>query len=436
MAAFRRRMNHVLSAVFPEKRIFIQSEGATRYLRVSPASQLGMAGGGLVLLAWMAIATGSAVSGFIDSSGSVGGTASLREAYRMRLDELVAERDQRASEAHSAQARFEAAMGQIGRQQTELLATVQERHELSASLDAMRQQLQQTVAVRDAALAADAAPVEAAATGPSDTDLDAQLRTVSLALGNAASARDAAKAEKAALEQQVAALQLKADVAARREGEMIDQINQAVTLSATPMKAVFARANIDLDSLLANVQADYSGEGGPLTPLVSTRNFDAGAQNEKFNAMMRNVDQANLLRIAADKVPLVVPLHDDFRFTSSFGVRVDPKGRGHRMHEGIDLAAPRGTPIYATASGVVSAAGPETGYGNVVRIRHTMGFETVYAHQSKIRVRVGQQVSRGDRIGDMGSTGRSTGVHLHYEVHVNGQPVNPMTYLEAGKDVF
>ena len=95
-----------------------------------------------------------------------------------------------------------------------------------------------------------------------------------------------------------------------------------------------------------------------------------------------------------------------------------------------------GTPIFATADGVVVDAGRESGYGNVVRIQHEFGFETVYAHQSKIRVKVGQQVSRGVQIGDMGSTGRSTGSHLHYEVRVNGQPVNPMTYLEAAKDVF
>ena len=106
------------------------------------------------------------------------------------------------------------------------------------------------------------------------------------------------------------------------------------------------------------------------------------------------------------------------------------------MHAGVDLAGPRGTAIFATADGVVVAAGPESGYGNVVRIQHEFGFETVYAHQSKIRVKVGQQVSRGVQIGDMGSTGRSTGSHLHYEVRVNGQPVNPMTYLEAAKDVF
>ncbi len=84
----------------------------------------------------------------------------------------------------------------------------------------------------------------------------------------------------------------------------------------------------------------------------------------------------------------------------------------------------------------MTSAGAESGYGNVVRIQHDFGFETVYAHQSRIRVKVGQQVSRGEQIGDMGRTGRVTGVHLHYEVRLNGRPVNPMTYVEAAKDVF
>ena len=114
----------------------------------------------------------------------------------------------------------------------------------------------------------------------------------------------------------------------------------------------------------------------------------------------------------------------------------DPKGRGRRMHLGVDLAGASGTPIFATADGVVVSAKRESGYGNAVRVRHDFGFETVYAHLSKIRVAAGQKLSRGDRIGDMGSTGRSTGVHLHYEVHLNGRPVNPMPYLETARNVY
>ena len=116
--------------------------------------------------------------------------------------------------------------------------------------------------------------------------------------------------------------------------------------------------------------------------------------------------------------------------------RRDPKTGGKRMHKGVDFAASVGTPIYSTGEGVVVQAGWQSGYGRLITVRHDFGIETRYAHLSKIRVKVGQRVSRGDRIGDMGASGRVTGVHLHYEVRVNGAPVNPMTYIKAAKNVF
>jgi murein DD-endopeptidase MepM/ murein hydrolase activator NlpD len=106
------------------------------------------------------------------------------------------------------------------------------------------------------------------------------------------------------------------------------------------------------------------------------------------------------------------------------------------MHDGLDIAAPRGTPIYSTASGVVTFAGRQSGYGIVVKIRHAFGFETVYAHLSRENVSVGQSVRRGDRIADMGSTGRSTGSHLHYEIRIDRMPVNPIKFIEATRDVL
>ena len=137
-----------------------------------------------------------------------------------------------------------------------------------------------------------------------------------------------------------------------------------------------------------------------------------------------------LSRIAAEKAPFALPLEGNFRFTSGFGMRWG------RMHKGTDFAAAHGSPIYATADGVVTHAGWMSGYGRVVKIRHAFGIETRYAHMSRLRVREGQRVSRGDRIGDMGNSGRSTGTHLHYEVRVGGKAVNPMTYIKAARDVF
>ncbi|MGD9295207.1 MAG: M23 family metallopeptidase, partial [Roseobacter sp.] len=107
-----------------------------------------------------------------------------------------------------------------------------------------------------------------------------------------------------------------------------------------------------------------------------------------------------------------------------------------RLHKGVDFAAPSGTDLFATADGVVTKAGWQSGYGRMVTIQHEFGIETRYAHLSKIRVKVGQKVSRGEHIGDMGASGRVTGVHLHYEVRVGGKAVNPMIYIKAAQDVF
>ncbi|HKT77194.1 MAG TPA: M23 family metallopeptidase [Sphingobium sp.] len=121
--------------------------------------------------------------------------------------------------------------------------------------------------------------------------------------------------------------------------------------------------------------------------------------------------------------------------TSNFGVRSDPFNGGARMHKGIDIPGPMGTPIYATADGIVSRAGWASGYGNLVQISHGGGIETRYGHMSKLIVAANSYVHRGQLIGLMGSTGRSTGSHLHYEVRVDGQAINPMPFV-VGPDVL
>ncbi|MFO1142505.1 MAG: DUF5930 domain-containing protein [Amaricoccus sp.] len=446
MAGVRPRTNGLLGALFPEKRLFIHSNGATHYVRLSPFSQLVSGTAALLAMGWMAIASATVATTMIKAHLGPAPSVVLEEAYQDRLNALAAERDQHAAEARSAQQRFQVAMDQISRQQSAILQSVEERRELSTALDVMRDRLDDAVTQRDAAAGANQRLVaridEATRSLGSQGNGDATdtLRTVSGALSEAVAARDTANADRAALTQQLGDLELKMMVNDQRQDQMVDQLEQAVALSFGPLQQVFKNTGLDVDSLLDKVRDGYSGVGGPLGQLVpvslSSRSVDNPSVSGRYDRLMSDIDRMNLMRIAVDKLPVTLPLHDDYRFTSAFGYRHDPKGRGTRMHAGVDLAAPRGTAIFATAPGVVVYAGPESGYGNVVRIQHDFGIETVYAHQSRIRVRVGQQVSRGVQIGDMGSTGRSTGSHLHYEVRVNGQPVNPMTYLEATQDVF
>ena len=118
------------------------------------------------------------------------------------------------------------------------------------------------------------------------------------------------------------------------------------------------------------------------------------------------------------------------RIASGFGYRIDPVYGTPKMHKGLDFTAPQGTPIYATGNGVVRVAGyAEGGFGNHVIINHGYGYETLYGHMVRIKVRAGQRVKRGELIGWVGSTGKSTGPHCHYEVHVNGNEVDPVYFF-------
>jgi murein DD-endopeptidase MepM/ murein hydrolase activator NlpD len=127
--------------------------------------------------------------------------------------------------------------------------------------------------------------------------------------------------------------------------------------------------------------------------------------------------------------PWTLPMHADYELTSSFGPRVSPTDGVTEVHTGQDFAAPAGTPALAVSAGRVSFVGWDGGYGNLVRVRHAGGAESFYGHLSSTSVRVGQQVRAGEQVGEVGTTGNSTGPHLHLEVRVDDQPHDPMTWL-------
>lgn len=129
-------------------------------------------------------------------------------------------------------------------------------------------------------------------------------------------------------------------------------------------------------------------------------------------------------------IPAIQPVaNKDLKYTASgYGLRIDPIYNTTKFHEGMDFSANIGTPVYATGNGVVTKAGWQSGYGKIIKIDHGYGYETWYAHLNDMDVRVGQKVVRGQVIGEVGNTGKSTGPHLHYEVHVKGRVVNPVNY--------
>ena len=194
-------------------------------------------------------------------------------------------------------------------------------------------------------------------------------------------------------------------------------------------KAEEAMRKLDLDPQSITRNAD-DAIGGPLEHLETSH----GEIDPRFERLGLSLARMTALERALDSIPQVVPAGQ--RISSGFGYRRDPfTGRG-AMHGGIDFKGPVGSPIYAAANGVVTFAGWKSGYGKVVEIEHGNGMLTRYAHMSRFGVTQGQKVEAGATIGGIGSTGRSTGPHLHFEVRINDRAVDPRKFLEIAPDVL
>lgn len=192
-----------------------------------------------------------------------------------------------------------------------------------------------------------------------------------------------------------------------------DAITQALEAAGLPVDSDFGKSDV----------------GGPLIPLDSSMIFDS-----KVKELDEALDALDHLKKEARQLPLANPAPGR-SVTSPFGVRTDPILGTAALHSGMDFRAPMGMPAKVTAPGVVTKAGWNGGYGRMVEVDHGNGFATRYGHLSEIDVAVGQKVDAGTIIGKTGSSGRSTGPHLHYEVRHNGEAIDPLRFLTVGKKV-
>ena len=423
-------LNSVLERWLPEQRLFLKSDQSTRFVRLSPATQLVGLGGTAVVFGWAIIASSILAMDAVSAHGSRDEARRSQEAFEARLADLSAERDSRAAEAAAAQSRYAVAMQQVSAMQSKLLDSEANRREVETGLGIVQANLAGVVKERDTAEA------EVAASGQPPVartaELQAALDILSSELKKSATDRSLALKDAEDARRTAQAVTLERDQIVARNDEVLSQLEDAVSISVKPLDDMFRNVGMNPEKVLNTIRAGYSGEGGPLNPISYSSSGDAAiGQNEaKAQEIMVTLDKINSYRIAVEKMPLAMPVQNSFRYTSPFG------RRWGRAHEGIDMAAPVGTPIYATADGTVTWAGWQSGYGNLIKIQHELGTETRFGHLSKIKVKVGQKISRGTLIGAMGNTGRSTGSHLHYEVRVNGTAVNPMTFIKAAQNVF
>ena len=215
--------------------------------------------------------------------------------------------------------------------------------------------------------------------------------------------------------------------------------NLATQLESVQQQLVILAQNDAKVRLVADLPAPNKttqiGIGGQVDEDVPSNLSDLQKQIDEVRQAidLRRVSQVEIQGFLNDQRSLVAAKPQGWPargwLSSVFGMRKSPFTGKRKMHEGLDIAARTGAPVYATADGIVSRVETQAGYGKVVYIEHGYGYSTLYGHNSKIFVKVGQRVKRGEKISAMGSTGQSTGPHLHYEVRLNGVPLNPKKFL-------
>lgn len=438
------RLDTRLGRHLPEQRLFLRSDISTSYVRLRPMTQAMILSGTAAFVIWSLIATSMVLLQSV-GSGDLR-AASLREQayFQERLGAMSAERDRSTVEAIAAHTRYGEAMDRVASMQSALLVAERHRAELERGIEALQATLRDRSRERDA-LTARLAETESDMLNDRLVSTEARLAEVEgafdfvvAALRDTATRRETVEAMAEDASRQVEHLALEHRLIQDRNHRIFSQLEQAVETSMVPLERMFRAAGLRPEDVLRQVRSGYQARSAALQPVAISTSGSLGPDSDeaRANGVLAALDEINLYRIAAQRTPFAMPVHSGVRTTSGFGVRRDPRGAGSRMHNGMDWAGPQGTPILATAGGVVTFAGRQSGYGNLIIIQHDFGLETYYAHLHTIGVNVGQRVSRGERIGGMGTTGRSTGVHLHYEIRARGRPLNPMTYIRAAQNVF
>jgi len=374
------RLYRSIEAMFPERHLYVRTGGQMQAFVLTTGRQLAFAGVVAGAALWMGITTAALLVSWVTPSEAEAEIARTQARY----ERLIADRQARL-DALYAQMRTDT--GSLA----ELAHSVENRHAALALLLAD----------------AKAAPGAAQALAP--------------ALNKVAKANEADPVSRVEL------VRLSQD-------QLVAAAETYAKTRADRLKLAFRMAGLSPDR--------YAPPPGSLGgPLIEARDPSALAVlldvDEAFAARIQraaeSLTEATALGEVAESLPFSRPTNASR--SSSFGFRVDPFTRRPAFHSGLDFGGAFATPVTVTAPGVVSFTGERSGYGKTVEVDHGRGFKTRYAHLSSIAVKPGQRVALGQRIGAMGSTGRSTGVHLHYEVWVNGRAQNPDRYLKAGDHV-
>jgi murein DD-endopeptidase MepM/ murein hydrolase activator NlpD len=392
---------------------------AGRQVRIGPVA-FWIIVGTLVIMAIWSLATGTYFAFREDVlTRLIGRQTELQFAYEDRIAELRAQVDRATSRQLLDQEQFE----------QKLNAVLQRQATLEQRMAALGGDLASTGSIRPPRGAVPsettpkASPISDTVIFSAPPDREARLESRE---GAASLTRISSRGDAGGLDGILGRLSAALDNVDRKQIAVLNDVEERADSKARRMRSVLSDLGVNPIRMPTGATA-----GGPFVPLkpakASASAFDR--QLYRVNVARAQINQYLQTLVA---VPLRKPVIGEVDMSSPFGMRMDPFNGRPAIHTGIDLRGEVGEPVHATAAGRVSLAGREGGYGNMVEIDHGNGLATRYGHLSEIDVKVGQMVRIGETIGHIGSTGRSTGPHLHYETRVNGEAVDPQKFLRAG----
>lgn len=357
------------------------------------------------------------------------------ETLTTNLDITTAERNDLLDQRVTLRKQVESMQSQVAALETTRSELTRDNQELTASLEAERSEnvalfaerngLQEQVAALDNELQLKQVEQNALQADLRDVAVNLQgvIGDVTELEGSRLPLRAQIDGLLAELNNQEAAQELVLQRTAERAANSVDEVEK-----------VIAMTGLDIDWLLGRVQSTEFGQGGPF--VAAGAELPAGEElGETMLSLDSKMSRWEALTEILKVLPLTLPV-DYYHLTSSFGSRTDPVNMRRSRHNGIDMAGWSKSSIWAAAPGTVVYSGPRGRYGNVVEIDHGLGIRTRYAHLNRTLVKVGEVVGHRQRIALLGSSGRSTGPHLHYEVLFNGKQVDPMNFIKAGRYVF
>ena len=439
---FLERIEAFFQKLIPSRKLLIKTNGRTHFIDLKSSTQVGLSVLLFCLVAWSIIAIAIVAMDNLGAGNFKEQALRDKENYQLRLMSLANERDLQLDLSKQNRVKFDEALTHISLLQEALIDGEIKRKELTDALTSLKSKfdasrVEEKIAKNNLIQFKKAANSELPENnslkflGNMETRKEALLAKI---LSETALQRDVFEGEAYSSRLSVKKIEREMKLIEQRNEQIFRLIEEALSVSIGPLEKMFRSAGVNPDSVIETIRKGYSGYGGRNLSFLEGNGetaFGIYDENvEKASRILENLDELNLYRIAVEKYPFYHPVQSASRFTSGFGPRWG------RMHNGTDFAAPHGTPIRSTADGIVTYVGWQSAYGRLIKIKHDFGIETRYAHLSKFRVKEGQRVSRGQHIGDMGNTGRSTGTHLHYEIRIGGKAINPMKYIKAAKNVF